>query len=165
MSRSLFSTARGHALLGAAALLVGLLLKLSHPAPPDPTSRDHGVAAILDPAERLPGTWLREHPIEGQRATVRRILRLEQGGAFREQVRIVHESGAVTVHDHAGTWLYDGTNLKRRYTVMNGRPPSRLKLPFATFEIRFESKNEFVGVDHIHRNKIRYERVPPETEL
>ena len=65
----------------------------------------------------------------------------------------------------AGTWFHDGTNLKRKYTVMNGQPSSRLKLPFATFEIRFASRNEFVGTDHVHRNTVRYERVSPQTEL
>lgn len=117
----------------------------------------------IEVAQRLPGTWLREQVTDGVQS--RRLLRLESDGAFREQVRIVSANGAVSRHDHAGTWLYDGTNLKRKYTLMNGRAPSRLNLPFATFQIRFESRNEFVGVDHIHRNTVRYRRVEPETQL
>ncbi len=120
-------------------------------------------AEKVDAADRLPGTWLREQVEQGVQS--RRLLRLEPGGDFREQVRIVSASGAVSQHEHAGTWFYDGTNLKRKYILMNGRSPSRLNLPFATFEIRFESRNEFVGMDHIHRNTVRYQRVPPETEL
>lgn len=117
----------------------------------------------VDPADRLPGTWLREQVAQGTRS--RRLLRLDPGGSFREQVRIVSASGEASQQEHAGTWLYDGTNLKRKYTLMNGRPPSRLNLPFVTFEVHFESHDEFVGTDHVHRNTVRYERVPAETEL
>jgi hypothetical protein len=114
-------------------------------------------------ADRLPGTWLREHSEQGVQS--RRLLRLQPGGEFQEQVRIVNQSGEVSQHEHAGTWLYDGVNLKRKYTLMNGRAPSRLNLPFATFEIRFDSRNEFVGTDHIHRNTVRYRRVATDAEL
>ena len=120
-------------------------------------------AAEVTEADQLPGTWLREQVEDGMRS--RRLLHLDPGGTFREQVRIVSASGEASRHEHAGTWLFDGTNLKRKYTVMNGRPPSRLNLPFATFEIHFESRDKFVGMDHIHRNMVRYQRVPPGTEL
>ena len=126
---------------------------------PDTTAQaSQPVAEEVDAAHRLPGTWLREHDEQGVRS--RRLLRLEPDGDFSEQVRI-----EVSEHDHAGTWFYDGTNLKRKYTQMNGGSPSRLNLPFVTFEIRFETRNEFVGVDHIHRNTVRYRRVQPETQL
>jgi hypothetical protein len=120
-------------------------------------------AEEVDAAARLPGTWLREHVEQGVRS--RRLLHLDPDGSFREQVRIVSAAGEISRHEHAGKWFHDGTNLKRKYTVVNGQPPSRLKLPFATFEIRFASRNEFVGTDHIHGNTVRYQRVPPETEL
>lgn len=119
--------------------------------------------AEVDVADRLPGTWLREQVGQGMRS--RRLLHLDPGGTFREQVRIVSASGETSRHEHAGTWLYDGTNLKRKYAVMNGRPPSRLNLPFVTFQIHFESRDDFVGTDHIHRHTVRYQRVAPETEL
>jgi hypothetical protein len=118
---------------------------------------------VADAAQRLPGTWLREQVADGMRS--RRLLRLDHDGAFREQVRVVSANGVVSEYNHAGHWIWDGTNLKRKYTLMNGRPPSRLKAPFATFQIWFESRNEFVGVDHIHRNTVRYRRVEPETQL
>ncbi|HZY20191.1 MAG TPA: hypothetical protein VFE82_17100 [Ramlibacter sp.] len=111
--------------------------------------------------ERLGGTWLRE--VSEQGITARRVLALQPDGSFREWVRVVDGNGQATNSAHEGTWLYDGSNLKRKYTLVDGRPPSRLNLPFATFEITFESRNEFVGVDHIHGNRIRYRRVPPET--
>ena len=115
-----------------------------------------------DNAQKLHGTWLRETEDGGVRA--RRILVLQADGAFQEKVRIIDSAGQATEQQHAGTWIYDGTNLKRKYTLMNGQPPSRLNLPFATFEIRFETRNEFVGIDHIHGNRIRYQRVGPETK-
>ena len=136
------------------ALALGALTMLvSHCGEPLP--------AADDPAARLPGTWLREYQV--QDVKVRRVLRLEPGGAFQEAVRAVDGAGQVSEQAHEGTWLYDGTNLKRRYTMMNGKPPSRLNLPFATFEIRFESRNDFTGVDHIHRNQVHYWRVPADT--
>lgn len=111
-------------------------------------------AGTVDVAQWLSGTWLREHVEQGVRS--RRLLHLEPDGTFREQVRLVSATGQASRHEHAGTWLYDGTNLKRKYTLMNGEPPSRLNLPFATFEIRFESRDEFIGTDHIHRNTVGY---------
>ncbi|QJW83910.1 hypothetical protein HK414_07770 [Ramlibacter terrae] len=47
---------------------------------------------------------------------------------------------------------------------MNGEPPSRLNLPIATFQIAFEAPDEFVGVDHIHGNRVRYRRVAAGTQ-
>ena len=120
---------------------------------------EHGTQDI---AERLQGTWLREYATEGFKA--RRILTLQLDGSFLERVRVVDEAGGTTEYVHEGTWLYDGTNLKRKYTLMNGRPPSRLNLPFATFQIYFEHSDEFLGIDHIHGHRVRYRRVAPDTQ-
>jgi hypothetical protein len=117
-----------------------------------------------DSQGELPGTWLREATEKG--VTARHLLVLSPDGGFRETVRVVDGRGAATEYVHAGTWLYDGTNLKRKYTVVNGQPPSRLNgPPFATFEIAFASRNAFDGIDHIHGNRIAYRRVAPETAL
>jgi hypothetical protein len=117
-----------------------------------------------DAQGRLLGTWLRETQEQG--VSARHLLVLEPGGVFHETVRVVDGRGVATRFTHAGTWLYDGTNLKRRYTLVNGEPPSRLNgPPFATFEIAFASRNAFDGVDHIHGNRIAYRRVAPETNL
>jgi hypothetical protein len=128
--------------------LLGLFARY-HEALPDQPSQD--TAALLQ------GTWQREYTSEG--VHVRRILSLQSRGAFREEVEIVDASGKLTRQAHEGTWLYDGTNLKRKYTSMNGEPPSRLRVPFATFQISFESANEFTGVDHVHGHRIRYRRL------
>jgi hypothetical protein len=113
--------------------------------------------------QELVGSWLREYEEKGVRA--RRLLVLEPDGSFQEMVRITDSKGAVTEHSHEGTWLYDGTNFKRKYTRMDGKPPSRLNLPFAAFQLRFESRNEFIGIDNVHKNEVRYRRVQPETLL
>lgn len=110
-----------------------------------------------DTANRLRGTWQREYTVDG--AQVRRVLSLEAGGTFHESVRIVDAAGQLTQQAHEGTWVYDGTNLKRKYTRVNGEPPSRLQLPFATFEVSFDSANEFTGVNHVHRLRIHYRRI------
>jgi hypothetical protein len=147
------------ALLSLAALLCGCE---GPPADgPDPAPASAVAESPEDTEQKLAGTWLREFKENGIGS--RRILVLQPDGVFRESVRIVDASGAVTEQAHEGTWIYDGTNLKRKYTLMNGKSPSRLNLPFATFQIHFETRNEFVGVDHIHGNRIRYQRVGPET--
>ena len=111
-------------------------------------------ASALTPGSRaevqqqLQGTWMRETVVDGVQA--RGVLRLQPAGAFTESVAVAGADGVVRHFEHAGTWLYDGTNLKRKYTSMNGRPPSRLNLPFATLQVTFDSRNDFTGVDHIH---------------
>jgi len=115
-----------------------------------------------DIEQRLQGTWLREYAQQG--INVRRILTLQRDGSFHERVRVVDEAGGITDYAHEGTWLYDGTNLKRKYTLMDGRPPSRLNLPFATFQVSFERNDEFIGIDHIHGHRVRYRRVAPDTQ-
>lgn len=115
-----------------------------------------------DTRDLLQGTWLREYRDDGTQ--VRRVLTLEPDGGFREQTRVRDGTGRDSEFVNEGTWLFDGTNLKRKYTLVNGRPPSRLHLPFATFEIRFETRNEFVGIDHVHRNQVLYRRVGAGTQ-
>lgn len=144
------------------ALLALAALAVLHDVwmPAQPAAADQG-DGLHEPGGLLPGTWLREQAEAGLRA--RRVLTLAADGGFQERVRVTDAAGQVTEQLHQGTWLYDGTNLKRKYTLMNGAPPSRLNLPFATFQIAFTTRNEFVGVDHIHRNRIVYRRVDAQT--
>ena len=117
--------------------------------------------AKADAADLLPGTWQREYAVRDLQ--VRRTLTLRADGVFREAVRMTDAAGGVTDYAHEGTWLFDGRNLKRKYSSVNGEPPSRRNLPFATFEIAFASRNEFTGVDHIHHNRVVYRRVAPDS--
>lgn len=139
--------------MALASLLLAACNNASTGAPTD--SPDEAVQ------QQLVGTWLREFEENGIR--VRRILVLEPDGKFREMTRITDASGSVTAHSHAGDWLYDGTNLKRKYTRMDGKKPSAPTMPFAPFELRFQSRNEFIGIDNVHRREVRYQRVPPGT--
>ncbi len=110
-----------------------------------------------DIQQRLTGSWLREYDQEG--AHVRRLLVLASDGHFTETARVVDKAGLVTVHNHAGNWLFDGMNLKRHYTSFDGKKPSSPVLPYATFQVRFESSREFIGTDNVRRREVRYQRV------
>jgi hypothetical protein len=91
---------------------------------------------------------------------VRRVLVLEPDGSFRELSLAVSVAAATSSESRgSGTWLYDGTNLKRHYRRVNDRPVAAPTVPFATFELRFNSRFEFVGVDHIHQREVVYRRV------
>jgi hypothetical protein len=112
---------------------------------------------VREMQQRLVGTWLREFNEDG--VHVRRVLVLEMDGHFGETVRITDVAGVMTEHRHSGEWVYDGTNLKRRYTRMDGAQPSAPLVPYATFEISFPTKAEFVGIDRVRRREVRYQRV------
>jgi hypothetical protein len=47
---------------------------------------------------------------------------------------------------------------------MDGEQPSAPTVPFATFEIKFPSRNEFIGIDRVHRREVAYRRVPEGTQ-
>ena len=131
------------------ALLVGLAAAGCDAPPHD--------APAQDVQERLVGTWLREYADGGVK--VRRVLILESDGHFSETSRITQGDVARAEHAHAGDWLFDGTNLKRRYTSVDGKQPSAPTIPFATFEVRFPSRNEFVGFDRVRKLEVVYQRV------
>ena len=108
--------------------------------------------------EFLHGTWSRQYVEEN--LSIKKTLALKSDGDFIESVSISPPNSPPELHEHSGTWLYDGANIKRTYRLMDGRPPSRLNLPFVTFEVKIEGKNEFVGIDHIHHHEVRYSRLP-----
>ena len=139
----------------AIAMLVGLGLSACDSPPADSPQE------VVQ--QRLVGTWLRDYQQDG--AHVRRLLVLDADGHFTETARVTTPSGAVTEHANTGEWLYDGTNLKRKYLSSDGKAMSRLTLPFATFALRFESSREFVGIDHLHKVEVRYLRVAQGTVL
>lgn len=112
--------------------------------------------------ERLVGTWLRDYDENGTQ--VRRVLVLEPGGRFREMSRTLGPKEAGTQHAHEGEWVYDGTNLKRRYTRMDGKPPAAPTVPFVAFQIEFTGSHDFTGTDNVRHRELRYHRVPDGTE-
>ena len=137
-----------HARHGLAGLVAIVAAACTHPPEETPQQQVE---------ERLVGTWLREYDEDATR--VRRVLVLESDRSFREMA-VVRDAGApVAEHEHAGEWRYDGTNLKRRYNRVDGQKPSAPIVPFATFELKFQSPDEFLGIDHVHRRQVRYRRV------
>ncbi len=133
-----------------AVLGLAVLLLTSCDSPP-------GESSTEVTQQRLAGSWMREYEQEG--STIRRLLVLKTDGHFQETARVVDAAGAATQHIHEGDWLFDGTNLKRKYTLMDGIKPSAPTVPFATFEVRFESNREFVGIDNLRKREVRYQRV------
>lgn len=136
--------------LSLAAVFAAALGCCACNSPPDDTSAE----AV---AQRLVGTWLREYEDDGFK--VRRVLVLDSAGRFTEFSRITERNTSDAQHSHAGEWLFDGTNLKRRYTRVDGKQPAAPAMPYATFELKFSSGNEFVGIDRIHRLQVEYRRV------
>ena len=112
--------------------------------------------------QRLVGTWLRDYDENGTQ--VRRVLVLEPGGRFREMSRTLGPIEAGTRHAHEGEWLYDGTNLKRRYTLMDGKRPAAPTVPFAAFQIVFQGPHAFTGTDNVRRRELSYRRVSEGTQ-
>jgi len=92
-------------------------------------------------------------------------LVLSRAGEFSETTLLSLSNGETQSLRHSGTWLFDGVNLKRKYNFVDGRAPSRMNLPFVTFEIHFISRNEFQGIDHIHNNQIHYVRESDSQDL
>ena len=136
-------------------LLLGLPLAACDSAPDD--------SDVDTVRQRLIGTWLREYDVQG--AHVRRVLVLEADGKFREMSTVAAPDNPDTVKSQGtGQWLFDGTNLKRHYASLNGKPISAPTLPFVTFQVSFPSRSEFVGVDHVHKLEVHYERVIEGTE-
>ena len=123
--------------------------------PPDDSPATEG-------QRQLTGTWLREYR-EGE-VRVRRVLVLDPGGRFTEAVVATEPAGTLLSKRHSGEWHFDGTNLKRRYTLIDGRQPSAPAFPYAAFQIQFESRNVFVGTDNVRRRQVRYERVSEGTQ-
>jgi len=116
-------------------------------------------SSSADVERLLVGSWLREYEMDG--AHVRRLLVLDDDGLFSETAQVIKADGAVTEHKHAGKWLFDGINLKRHYTSFDGKQPRAPTLPYATFALRFESKQAFIGIDHMRNREVRYQRVNP----
>ena len=128
-----------------------------------------GAQDVDDAQQRLVGRWLRDDEEDG--AHVRRVLVLQAGGRFAETSKATKAIDAAEAseakqrdtvlaqHAHSGDWLFDGTNLKRRYTLIDGRQPSAPTFPYAAFELRFESRNVFIGTDNIRKRQVRYQRV------
>jgi len=111
--------------------------------------------------QRLVGTWLRE--IEGPDAKARRILVLRADGKFSETLVVDFADGHKAREERSGEWIFDGRNLKRRYTHHDGRQIGNYI--FVTFELTSVSGREFEGKNHTKGEEIHYRRVAEGTAL
>lgn len=138
----------------AVAGWLGLVGCTPQPADQGPTAEVPDAEAVR---QRLVGTWLREYEQDGTR--VRRILVLQDNGTFTETYRVDGQADAALSPGHTGTWLFDGTNLKRHYQFIDGKQATRASVLFAALDIRFSGKHEFTGTDHVRKRSVRYARV------
>ena len=111
--------------------------------------------------QRLVGTWLREADQDGIR--IRRVVSLAADKSFRELAKITSPDGSVVTESHSGDWFFDGTNFKRKYTHLDGKPLSSSRMTFATFRLEPSTADEIVGVDDVRGLRVTYRRVPPGT--
>ncbi|MEO7391535.1 MAG: hypothetical protein ABIU58_05135 [Ramlibacter sp.] len=140
---------------GCLVAILAAALASACDSPPDDASAE-------GTRQRLVGTWLRDYEDDG--VQIRRVLVLAADGHFRELASAARRTAPGESHAHGGEWLFDGTNLKRRYTLIDGKQPSAPTVPFATFELQFQSRNEFTGLDRVRNRKVRYLRVADGTE-
>ena len=130
-------------LLSAVLLLAGLAAGCD-----DPHSRD--VKA------RLVGTWVAESREHGGMA--RRELTLQDDGRLKETVRIIAPSGASDSHSRAGEWFFDGVNLKRKYTYVDGEPLTNAHFIYETHELKSVTPSELVAGSNVGRGELRFKR-------
>ena len=97
---------------------------------------------------------------------MRRVLVLQRDGMFREMSSVLSTEPDTqpTLSTASGEWVFDGTNLKRHYRLINNKPLSAPNYPFATFEIRFPDRAHFVGLDRVRRIEVSYQRVADGTQ-
>ena len=137
-------------------------LLLSLPAIAGLAACDEPPDAQADARDRLVGTWLREFEEGGFK--VRRVLVLQPQGKFHETTKVTDAQGTQKQATSEGDWFFDGTNFKRKYTFVDSRQMSGGRITFATFEVKFPSRGEFVGVDNVHKLTVAYHRVDEGTQ-
>ena len=111
---------------------------------------------------QLVGTWLREVESGGMKS--RRVLSLSQEGKFVDRIHATAADGQSERLDYAGEWSYDGTNLKRRYLLENGRQFSGGTIRYATQPLVSVSASGFVTRDAAGGIELVYSRVPEGTQ-
>jgi len=121
------------------------------------------VAACDDPAtrdvkERLAGTWFTESQEHG--GIARRELTLETDGHLKETVRLVAPNGASRIESREGEWFFDGENLKRKYTYVDGKPLTNAHFIYETHELKSVTASELVASSKVGRGEVRLKRVP-----
>lgn len=127
----------------ALVLLAGVLTACD-----DPKTRD--VRA------RLAGTWFVEAEVHG--GIARRVLTLGADGHVKEFVRLVAPSGASDTESREGEWFFDGVNLKRKYTYVDGKPLTNAHFIYETHEVKSVTASELVASSNVGKGELRLKR-------
>jgi hypothetical protein len=118
---------------------------------------DSSKKSVADVQQRFIGKWLEEFSNEG--VQIKNIVTLETGGNFTEVGMSLEPSGVTKEEKRAGEWSFDGVNLKRKYTSLNGRLLTNAQFGYVTHAVKSLKQNEFIGVDNIKTQEIRFSRV------
>ncbi len=106
--------------------------------------------------QQLVGRWLEELSVDGLQT--RSIVTLDRDGTFIEIEKSSDASGLIKQQTHAGEWSFDGVNLKRKYTSMNGQSLSNAQFGYATYAVKHIAKNEFVAIDNVRKREARFSK-------
>jgi hypothetical protein len=105
---------------------------------------------------RLVGSWVVESDEHG--GTARRVLTLQPDGHVKEIVRLVAPSGASATESREGEWFFDGVNLKRKYTYVDGKPLTNAHFIYETHELKSVTASELVASSSVGRGEVRLKR-------
>ena len=105
---------------------------------------------------RLVGTWFVESQEHG--GIARRTLTLEANGHVKDTVRLVAPSGASDVQSREGEWFFDGVNLKRKYTYVDGKPLTNAHFIYETYELKSVTASELVASSNVGRGEVHLKR-------
>lgn len=119
------------------------------------------VAACEDPQlgavkKLLVGTWFVESKEQG--GITRRVLTLETDGDLRESVQTLTPSGGSSSESREGEWFFDGVNLKRKYTYVDGKPLTNAHFVYETHELKSVTASELVASSRVGRGEMRLKR-------
>ena len=109
-----------------------------------------------DVKARLVGTWVAESQEHG--GVAQRVLTFEAGGRVKESVRTIAPNGASDLKSREGEWFFDGVNLKRRYTYVDGRPLTNAHFVYETHELKSVTASELVAESNVGRGALRFKR-------
>ena len=115
---------------------------------------------VRETKARLVGTWFAESEVQGTR--VQRELTLAPDGAAKEITRTRTANGASASETREGEWFFDGVNVKRKYTFIDGKPLTNAYFIYETQTLQSVTDTELVGTSTVGAGTIRLVRVRPE---
>lgn len=113
-------------------------------------------AQVRDVKVRLVGTWHVESQEHG--GVARRVLTFEADGRVKETVRVTAPSGASESGSREGEWFFDGVNLKRKYTYVDGKPLTNAHFIYETHELKSVTASDLVAASNVGRGEVRFKR-------